>query len=58
VGRTTGRHNIAGVRYDVWFRGPDGHVWWGVQYGDMTQICHCKRTKEECNPNDGLKEAA
>ena len=53
-----GSHNIAGVRYDVWFQGPDGHVWWGVQYGDSTQICHCKRTKETCIPQEGLKEAA
>jgi hypothetical protein len=42
----TGRHNIARVRYDVWFRGPDGYMWHGVQYGDNTQLCHCKRTKE------------
>jgi len=42
----TGHHNIAGKRYDVWFNGPDGFVWHGVQYGDMTQLCHCKRTKE------------
>lgn len=41
-----GKHNIAGKRYDVWFVGPDSHVWHGVQYGDMTQLCHCKRTKE------------
>lgn len=42
---STGRHNIAGVRYDCWF-GFDGFVWHGVTYGDNTQICHCKRTKE------------
>lgn len=41
-----GRHNFARVRYDAWFAGPDGFVWHGVQYGDMTQIIHCKRTKE------------
>lgn len=41
-----GDHNIARYRYDVWFNGPDGHLWWGVQYGDNTQLCHCKRTKE------------
>lgn len=40
-----GRHNIARVRYDVWFVGPDGANWHGVQYGDNTQICHCRRTK-------------
>jgi hypothetical protein len=39
------RHNIAGKRYDVWFTGPDGKTWHGVQYGDNTQICHCRRTK-------------
>ena len=41
------RHNIAGKRYDVWFTGPDGFVWHGVTYGDNTQLCHCKRTKEK-----------
>ena len=41
-----GRHNIAGKRYDVWFTGPDNATWHGVQYGDMTQICHCKRIKK------------
>lgn len=41
----TGSHNIAGVRYDCWFTGPDGYEWHGVSYGDNTQICHCKRTK-------------
>lgn len=38
-----GRHNIAGRRYDAWFTGPDGREWHGVQYGDWTQIIHCKR---------------
>ncbi len=40
-----GYHNFARYRYDVWFKGPDGFEWHGVQYGDNTQICHCKRTK-------------
>lgn len=40
-----GRHNIAGVRYDVWFNGPDGYEWHGVTYGNYTQVCHCRRTK-------------
>ena len=39
-----GRHNIAGTRYDVWFK-LDGRDWHGVQYGENTQICHCKRLK-------------
>lgn len=43
----TGKHNIAGVRYDVWFRGPDGYEWYGVAYGDNTQICHCRRTNNK-----------
>lgn len=40
-----GRHNMAGTRYDVWFKGPDGKDWHGVQYGENTQICHCRRIK-------------
>jgi hypothetical protein len=43
--RTTGRHNMARVRYDVWFLDHEGDEWHGVQYGDNTQICHCKRRK-------------
>lgn len=50
----TGRHNIAQIRYDVWFNGPDGFVWHGVQYGDFTQLVHCKRTKETCKPDNGI----
>ncbi len=42
---TTGSHNIAGRRYNAWFKGPDGRRWYGVTYGDMTQLCHCRRTK-------------
>jgi len=40
-----GRHNIAGTRIDVRFNGPDGHRWHGVQYGEWTQIVHCRRLK-------------
>ncbi len=40
----TGRHNMAGSRIDVWFHGPDGRTWWGVQYGENTQVIHCRRT--------------
>ena len=40
-----GAHNIARYRYDAWFTGPDGKPWHGVQYGDNTQIVHCKRLK-------------
>ena len=38
-----GRHNIARVRYDISFTGPDGKPWRGTQYGDNTQICYCRR---------------
>lgn len=39
-----GAHNLAGRRYDVWFD-VDGESWHGVQYGDDTQILHCRRLK-------------
>ena len=39
-----GDHNIARVRYDVWFQYA-GHNWHGVQYGDNTQIVHCRAVK-------------
>lgn len=45
-----GKHNIAGVRYDVWFNF-DGSLWHGVTYGDMTQICHVKRTTKTAAQN-------
>jgi hypothetical protein len=40
-----GRHNKARVRYDGQFTGPDGATWRFTQYGDNTQIAHCKRIK-------------
>lgn len=40
-----GGHNWGIPRYDVWFKGPDGRVWYGVHMGNWTQIVHCKRTK-------------
>ncbi len=39
-----GSHNLAGRRYDVWFRF-EGAEWHGVQYGDHTQICRVRRLK-------------
>jgi hypothetical protein len=42
---TKGAHNIARTRYDVWFYGPDKTAWYGVQYGENTQIAHCRRVK-------------
>jgi hypothetical protein len=42
-----GLHNFAGVRYDVWFKDEHGNRWWGVQYGDNTQLLHCKKLKTQ-----------
>lgn len=39
-----GRHNIAKSRYDVWFTFK-GANWHGVQYGENTQLLHCKKLK-------------
>ena len=36
-----GRHNMVGKRYDVWFTF-ENRRWHGVQYGDNTQLCHCR----------------
>lgn len=41
-----GRHNMAGRRFDVWFKF-EGSQWHGVQYGDNTQIAHCHRLKKQ-----------
>ncbi len=48
-GSKKGKHNIAGVRYDVWFYDANGREWHGVTYGDNTQICHCRRLKSTKN---------
>lgn len=45
-----GKHNIAGTRTDVWFVF-NGYWWHGVNYGDNSQICHCKQTKERSKLN-------
>ncbi len=45
TGMRTGRHNMAGSRCDVWFNF-NGRVWWGYCVGEMTQVCHCKQTKQ------------
>lgn len=41
-----GRQNFTGKRYDVWFMDNQGNNWWGVTFGDNTQICHCKMIKK------------
>lgn len=45
-GVRVGRHNIARRRYDVRFT-LDGNEWHGVQYGDFTQILHCRKLKKK-----------
>lgn len=40
-----GSHNWGIPRYDVWFKGPDDQVWYGVHMGNWTQLIHCRRTK-------------
>lgn len=45
-----GNHNIAGNREDVWFnyfnkKTNERQYYWGVVYGDWTEICHIKRVK-------------
>ncbi|HEC72600.1 MAG: hypothetical protein ACTSW7_00590 [Candidatus Thorarchaeota archaeon] len=42
---SNGSHNIAGTREDVWFGNDEIGHWWGVQYGEYTQICHCTKLK-------------
>jgi len=39
-----GKHNIAGTRYDVWFK-CGGRNWYGVSYGENTQLLHCRALK-------------
>tara|TARA_Y100000310_G_C20697297_1_gene826622 strand:- start:530 stop:913 length:384 start_codon:yes stop_codon:yes gene_type:complete len=41
-----GSHNIGGKRIDVWFRGPDGKIWWGWKvHGGWSDIIKVRRTK-------------
>lgn len=39
-----GHHNIARTRYDFWFSF-EGQPWHGVQYGENSQVAHCRRVK-------------
>jgi len=40
-----GKHNMAGKRYDTWFRF-ENNFYHGVTYGDNTQIHHIKQIKK------------
>ena len=44
--RNTSKHNMAGKRLDLWFVGPDGKTWHGVNIGD-NQIVRCHRNKQQ-----------
>ncbi len=41
---STGRHNMARTRRDVYFTF-EGREWHGTQYGENTQLCHCRAMK-------------
>ena len=41
----SGKHNMAGIRYDAWFTDANGERWHGTQYGYNTQLIHCKKLK-------------
>ena len=43
--KKAGSHNIARRRVDVWFNDCEGREWHGVQLGDFSQICRCRRSK-------------
>jgi hypothetical protein len=43
-----GKHNFAGTRYDAWFVF-EGYWWHGVNYGENSQLIHCKKTKHPYN---------
>lgn len=41
---STGRHNMARTRRDVYFTF-EGKEWRGTQYGESSQLCHCRAIK-------------
>lgn len=47
---TQGKHNMARTQTHVWFwvceTASTSYLWHGVQHGDFSQLCHCKRTKK------------
>jgi hypothetical protein len=42
---SNGCHNLARSRVDVWFDDFDGREWHGVQLGENSQICRCRRSR-------------
>lgn len=53
-----GKHNIARTRRDAHFTGPDGYVWHAVQYGEWSEIAHCRRTKTPARSTCPLVDVA
>ena len=45
-----GGHNIAGTRYDVWFTDGNGSRWYGVNYGENSQLLYCRKLKVRQRP--------
>lgn len=41
-----GSHNWAKTRLDCWFEDHTGRTWWGVSYGEYTELAHCRKLKE------------
>ncbi len=41
-----GKHNMARIRRDVWFDFK-GYQWHGVQYGEFSELCYCRKTKRK-----------
>ena len=41
-----GRHNIARTQTRFSFRDDNGQLWHGRQYGQWTQLAHCRKAKQ------------
>lgn len=51
IGVRNGKHFVPNsgftTRQDVWFIGPDGKEWHGVQRGEWNDLCRCHRLKRQ-----------
>jgi len=47
IGLRKGCHNIAGSRYDFQFKDHKGKLWYGVNYGENSEIARCRRYKNQ-----------
>lgn len=55
---STGSHNWADVRTDVWFEDHRGTRWWGTQYGYDSELCYCRLLKHARIINEELRALA